>query len=96
MGLMMLTNKLKTFIRWFGMFFVLLSYYFSLGVAALSFSHIDEKESMVFLSDKTVTIEYHKAILAAMNESVNTVFSTAMIGFPIGVFLILIIFKKIR
>ncbi|QTL95332.1 hypothetical protein [Aeromonas jandaei] len=93
---MMLTNKWKTFIRWFGMFFVLLSYYFSLGVASLSSSHVDEKESMVFLSDKTVTIEYHKAILAAMNESVNTVLSTAVIGFPIGVFLILVIFKKIR
>lgn len=92
----MSTNRIKTFIRWAGMSFVVLAYYFSLGLAALSFSHVDEKESMVFLSDKTVTVEYHKAILMDVNEAVNTVFSTAMIGFPVGVILILIIFKKIR
>jgi hypothetical protein len=92
----MLTNRFKAFIRWVGMSFVVFAYYLSLGVAALSFSHIDEKESMVFLSDKTVTIEYHKAMLAAMAEATNTVFNTAIFGFPIAVILILIIFKKIR
>jgi hypothetical protein len=92
----MSTSRFKTFIRWAGISFVVLAYYFSLGLSALSFSHIDEKESVVFLSDKTVTVEYHKAILIDMYEAVNTVFGTAMIGFPIGVILILIIFKKIR
>lgn len=89
-------NRFKTVIRWAGISFVILAYYFSLGLAALSFSHIDEKESMVFLSDSTVTVEYHKAILMDMEAAVNTVFNTAMIGFPIGVALILLIFKKVR
>ncbi|GKV76181.1 hypothetical protein PEC301645_30970 [Pectobacterium carotovorum subsp. carotovorum] len=51
---------------------------------------------MVFLSDKTVPVEYHFAILADMRESMDSMYSAVLIGFPICVALILIIFKKVR
>ncbi|ACX85915.1 conserved hypothetical protein [Pectobacterium parmentieri WPP163] len=92
----MLTSKCKTVIRWFSIGLVSFFYYLLISVAALSFGHIHEKESMVFLSDKTVSVEYHFAILADMREAINVVFSAVLIGFPISMLLILLIFKKVR
>ncbi|BES82958.1 hypothetical protein PEC302107_08970 [Pectobacterium araliae] len=51
---------------------------------------------MAFLSDKTVSVEYHFAILADMRESMDSMYSATLIGFPISVILILILFKKVR
>ncbi|EJS92194.1 Hypothetical protein Y17_4693 [Pectobacterium wasabiae CFBP 3304] len=51
---------------------------------------------MVSLPDKTVSVEYHFAILADIQESMNSMYSATLIGFPISVILILIIFKKVR
>lgn len=92
---MMLTSKAKAIIRWMGICLVALSYYAWLGLAILSFGHIDEKESMR-LSEKVVTEGYHQAIVKSIYHAADNVIEVASIGFPIAVILILIIFKKIR
>lgn len=92
---MSVNNKARTILRWAAITFVFVGYYLWLGFASLSFGHIHEKESMLF-AEKVVTIEYHKASLAAMQEATSTVFDAALIGFPICVILILFIFKKVR
>ncbi|KFF62522.1 hypothetical protein IW01_19880 [Pectobacterium brasiliense] len=91
---MMLTSKCKTFIRWFSICFV--SFFYLISIALFSFGHVQDKERMVFLSDKTVPVEYHFAILADMRESMDSMYSAVLIGFPICMTLILIIFKKVR
>lgn len=90
----MLTSKSKFFIRWFSISIVYFLYFFS--IAFVSFGYIQDNERMVFLSDKTVSIEYHFAILADMRGAMDSMRSVVLIGFPISVILILLIFKKIR
>lgn len=90
----MLTSKSKFFIRWFSISIVCFLYFFS--IAFVSFGYIQDNERMVFLSDKTVSIEYHFAILADMRGAMDSMRSVVLIGFPISVILILLIFKKIR
>ncbi|OSN02240.1 hypothetical protein AU510_17005 [Lonsdalea britannica] len=91
---MMLTSKSKFFIRWLSIFIVCFLYFFS--IAFVSFGYIQDNERMVFLSDKTVSVEYHFAILADMRGAMDSMRSVVLIGFPISVILILLIFKKIR
>ncbi|MFP1926783.1 hypothetical protein [Lonsdalea quercina] len=91
---MMLTTKCKALIRWGSI--LLVSFFYFISIALVSFGHVQDKERMVFLSDKTVSVEYHFAILADMRESMDSMRSVVLIGFPISVILILIIFKKIR
>ncbi|AOR60792.1 hypothetical protein C5E22_00230 [Pectobacterium parmentieri] len=91
---MMLTSKCKAFIRWGSIFLV--SFFYLISIAIFSFGHVHDKERMVFLSDKTVSVEYHFAILADMQESMNSMYLATLIGFPISVILIMIIFKKVR
>ncbi|MGI2094493.1 hypothetical protein ACRN96_18145 [Shewanella oncorhynchi] len=91
----MLISNGKTILRWVCITLVFISYYLWIGIASLSFGHIDEKESMMFSGD-TVTAEYHRAIIDSVYQATNTVFEVAILGFPIGVVLILIIFKKVR
>lgn len=61
------------------------------GVGAISF----DKDIMYF-SEKTISVEYHRASLEIMQEHTNSVYLAAFIAFPICVALILIIFKKVR
>lgn len=95
MGCTMLRSKSKTAIRWFSIVIVSFFYYLLIAIASLSFGHIHEKESMLF-ADKTISIEYHRASLDAVLEATNVVYWAAIIGFPVCMILILIIFKKIR
>ncbi|MDF2415654.1 hypothetical protein [Aeromonas sp. 1HA1] len=90
----MLTTKTKTIIRWSAIAFIFLGYYFWLALASLSFGHISEKESV--LLSGPVSLEYHRAIIENINEATNIVFEAAILGFPICMFLILLIFKKVR
>ncbi|MFM5617482.1 hypothetical protein EHZ47_00225 [Aeromonas jandaei] len=84
----------KAVLRWLGISVVFLGYYFWVAVAVFSYSHIDEKESVV-LSD-TVTTAYHRAILQSVYEANNTVLEAVFYGFPVSVILILLIFKYVR
>ena len=90
----MLSSKVKTIIRWSSIVIVCLAYYFWLGLASLSFGHISEKESV--LLSGPVSLEYHRAIIESINEATNIVFEAAIFGFPICMFLILLILKKVR
>lgn len=90
----MLTSKCKTIFRWLGICFV--SFLYLISVALFSFGHVQEKERMNFSSDKTVSVEYHVAMLADMQESMNAMYSAVLIGFPVCIILILIIFKRVR
>jgi hypothetical protein len=92
---MISTSKKKAALRWAGIFTVTLSYYIWLAIAILSFGHIDEKESMRFLED-VVSEEYHQAIVKSIYHATDNVIEVASIGFPIGMILILVIFKKVR
>lgn len=92
---MISTSKKKAALRWAGIFIVTLSYYTWLAIAILSFGHIDEKESMRFLED-VVSEEYHQAIVKSIYHATDNVIEVASIGFPIGMILILVIFKKVR
>lgn len=90
----MLTSKCKMVIRWLGICFV--SFLYLIGIAIFSFGHVQDKEIMNFSSDKTVSIEYHVAMLADMQESMNAMYSAVLVGFPVCMILILIIFKRVR
>ncbi|MGK4329806.1 hypothetical protein ABVK36_13440 [Lonsdalea quercina] len=90
----MLKINCKASIRWGSI--LLVSFFYFISIALVSFGHVQDKERMVFLSDKTVSVEYHFAILADMRESMDSMRSVVLIGFPISVILILIIFRKIR
>lgn len=92
---MISTSKKKAALRWAGIFIVTLSYYIWLAIAILSLGHIDEKESMRFLED-VVSEEYHQAIVKSIYHATDNVIEVASIGFPIGMILILVIFKKVR
>lgn len=92
---MTLTSKWKAVIRWGGIASVILAYYLWLAMAILSFGHIDEKES-VGLSDKVVSTEYHQAIIQSIYHATDNVIEVAYLGFPVGMILILIIFKRVR
>lgn len=91
----MLTNNCKFFIRWGCISLIVIIHYVWLFLILLGSSHISDKESMLF-ADKTVTIEYHKAILESAFESMGHVVDIAFYGFPVSIIMILIIFKKIR
>lgn len=94
MGLMMLTNKMKIIIRWCGIIFVSLGYYFWIAIAAMSFGHISEKESV--LLSGPISLEQHQAVVASLREATGVVFDAAIWGFLVCVSLILLIFKKVR
>lgn len=90
----MLTTKKKAIVRWAGIILVSLGYYFWLAIAAMSFGHISEKES-VLLSGQ-ISLEQHQAVVSSLREATGVVFDAATWGFLVCVALILIIFKKVR
>lgn len=95
MVIMTLTSKWKTVIRRCSITFVILAYYLWLAMAILSFGHIDEKESIP-TSERLISLEYHQAIIDSIYRATDNVINVALIGFPIAVALIIVIFKKVR
>lgn len=92
---MTLTSKWKTVIRRCGIASVVISYYLWLAMAILSFAHIDEKESIP-TAEKFISLEYHQAIIDSIYRATDNVINVALIGFPVSVILIIVIFKKVR
>ena len=90
----MLSSKVKTIIRWASIIIVGLGYYFWLGLAALSFGHISEKEGV--LLSGPITLEQHREILESVMDATHTVYSAAVWGFLVCVSLILLLFIKVR
>ncbi|MNH05710.1 hypothetical protein D3C72_1309230 [compost metagenome] len=90
----MSASKTKTVLRWAGICLVSIGYYLWLGVAATSFGHIAEKESVNLTGP--VSLEYHRAIIDALRQATGVVFDAATIGFFVCVSLILFIFHKVR
>lgn len=90
----MLASKTKTVLRWAGICAVSLAYYLWLGLASMGFGHIAEKESVNLTGP--VSLEYHRAIIEAMNAATGGVFDAATFGFLVCVPLILLIFSKVR
>ncbi|QHP56544.1 hypothetical protein EH204_00225 [Pectobacterium carotovorum subsp. carotovorum] len=88
---MMLTSECKTVMRWGGIALVSFAYYLWLFLAIFP---LDDKSPM--LQDKVVTIEYHEAVIANIYKATDNVIAVALIGFPVCMILILIIFKKVR
>lgn len=95
MVLMILKINWKSVIRRVGVVLVILAYYLWLTMAILSFGHIDDKESMI-LSSKSVSVEYHKAIIDSIYHATDNIIDVALVGFPICVCLIVFILKKVR
>ncbi|CAI8794122.1 hypothetical protein E0L21_08440 [Kosakonia quasisacchari] len=90
---MTLTSRTKTILRWGGICFVTLSYFFGLFVALQAFAIFSENQTLV--SNPVPLKEYYQAVDSVM-QATNGVFSVAFFGFAICVPLILIIFKKVR
>ncbi|WDF99046.1 hypothetical protein PSR30_00235 [Pectobacterium carotovorum subsp. carotovorum] len=88
---MMLTSECKTVMRWGGIALVSFAYYLWLFLAIFP---LDDKSPM--LQDKVVTIEYHEAVIENIYQATDNVIAVALIGFPVCMILILIIFKKVR
>ncbi|KAA3665622.1 hypothetical protein H0261_18505 [Pectobacterium versatile] len=88
---MMLTSECKTVMRWGGIALVSFAYYLWLFLAIFP---LDDKSPM--LQDKVVTIEYHEAVIENIYKATDNVIAVALIGFPVCMSLILIIFKKVR
>ncbi|WP_233973634.1 hypothetical protein [Pectobacterium versatile] len=88
---MVLTSECKTVMRWGGIALVSFAYYLWLFLAIFP---LDDKSPM--LQDKVVTIEYHEAVIENIYKATDNILEVALIGFPICVALILIIFKKVR
>ncbi|GKW38670.1 MULTISPECIES: hypothetical protein [Pectobacterium] len=87
----MLTSECKTVMRWGGIALVSFAYYLWLFLAIFP---LDDKSPM--LQDKVVTIEYHEAVIENIYKATDNVIAVALIGFPVCMILILIIFKKVR
>ncbi|WP_233980850.1 hypothetical protein [Pectobacterium versatile] len=87
----MLTSECKTVMRWGGIALVSFAYYLWLFLAIFP---LDDKSPM--LQDKAVTIEYHEAVIENIYKATDNVIAVALIGFPVCMILILIIFKKVR
>lgn len=87
----MLTSECKTVMRWGGIALVSFAYYLWLFLAIFP---LDDKSPM--LQDKVVTIEYHEAVIENIYQATDNVIAVALIGFPVCMILILIIFKKVR
>ncbi|MCA6928867.1 hypothetical protein, partial [Pectobacterium versatile] len=85
---MMLASECKTVMRWGGIALVSFAYYLWLFLAIFP---LDDKSPM--LQDKVVTIEYHEAVIANIYKATDNVIAVALIGFPVCMILILIIFK---
>ncbi|MCL6742440.1 MULTISPECIES: hypothetical protein [Kosakonia] len=90
---MTLTSRTKTILRWGGICFVTLSYFFALFVAFQAFAIFSENQTIV--SNPVPLKEYYQAVDSLM-QATNGVFNVAFFGFAICVPLILIIFKKVR
>ncbi|ASY75405.1 hypothetical protein BJJ97_05475 [Pectobacterium polaris] len=88
---MMLTSECKTFMRWVGITLVTFAYYLWIFLAIFP---LDDKSPM--LQEKVVTIEYHEAVIENIYKATDNVLEVALIGFPVCMTLILIIFKKVR
>ncbi len=87
----MLTSECKAVLRWGGIALVTFAYYLWLFLAIFP---LDNKGDL--LLGKVVTIEYHEAVIDNIYKATDNVISVALIGFPVCVCLILIIFKKVR
>ncbi|MEI7238865.1 MULTISPECIES: hypothetical protein [Pectobacterium] len=88
---MMLTSECKTVMRWGGIALVTFVYYLWLFLAIFP---LDNKGDMPL--GKVVTIEYHEAVIENIYKATDNVLEVALIGFPVCMTLILIIFKKVR